>query len=426
MRRTVKRLAGVVTKDLKDKLNHQSHISVFQQKVLAVLLGEVLSSTVYEALSVAMAGSDALTNAQALIARSIYAVAISVYSPVMSWLLSNTHGKYAFMATVASNHANICPVLLAWGWKNWAAALDTWAGAELWDEIVVAVVLTLLVVAVQAMPCYSKSKAKILAGEGTLVTRFLVLLSSFGLTLGYVWNTVATYAVGKVQKLESSYHFDFLIQGVYTIIIGTAITVIIVQLKKHGGGPAPTSDVEAQVEKVAAWTGLDAVASNLKSLVCTVLSFIYGWGLLDTSDDFGFGIMFQCSSYSACSYQSNFVYAMIVTGAFAQGSAILNRCKQSEACGPALSQAISLQTNAMVLTVGWAWMNFYSTFMSDATKTVGPGMSVLLYFTCMLVIFMFNSLSNFVLAMAETGHAKALKEAIVELVSGGAATEAEV
>jgi len=410
----------IMITDLKSKLDHQAHITAFEQKVLAVLLGEVLSSTVYEILTVAIVGDGSLSNAQALIARSIYAVLVSIYSPVMGWLLSKrSRGKDTFISIALQGHASICPVLLAWGWKDWAAALQTFIGAELWDEVVVAVVLTALVTAAQAAPCFSRSKASIAAGgdEDTLMARFLTVPSGFALTLGYVWNVVTTYFVGNIQKLEDSYHFDFMVQGIYSLIACIFCTAITVCLKKRGE-PLPASKSERTLGRLSTWSGMDTGASTLNTLVCTTLSFIYGWAMLDVADDWGFGVMFQCSSYSACSYQSNFVYALCVTITFALASSILNQCKQQEDTDIGFAHAVELQLNGMILTVGWAWMNFYSTNMSDVTKGASGGHTLLLYIGSLVAIVTFHSLTEFVLHKSHKSYVQRMKQAIEELDSG--------
>lgn len=405
----------VLMDDLHSKLGHSAHIQVFLQKVLAVLLGEVLSSTAYEIITVIMVGDGSMSNAQALIARSIYAVLISIYAPVAECMIKKrVKNPQSFWGCTALSHANICAVLLAWGWKNWAAALDTFAGAELWDEAVIALAMTILVVAAQSAPCFGKNKAAVAAGgdEDTVMARFMVIPASLGLTLGYLWNLVATYFVSKVQALESSYHFDFMIQAVYALIACTSCTVIVCQLKK----PRPIENGRSQ--SVNDWSGLTAAPEgHLKALTCTVLSFVYGWALLDTCDDWGFGVMFNCSSYSACSYQSNFAYSLAITICFTGTSFLLCRLKDFEPSDSKLSQAVSLQINAMVLTVGWAWMNFYSTIMSDATSGEPAGTKVLEYFSSMLCIVVLHSLSQFIATRTHAGWVRKTNEALETLES---------
>merc|ERR1712232_756233 len=102
------------------------------------------------------------------------------------------------------------------GWKNWASQLDTLAGSEIYDELAVALVLTIMVVAAQMMPCFMRAKNNVGAGgdADTLCARFATLPGNFMLTIGYVWNQVLSWIVGKVQGLETdpTYHFLFTIQ----------------------------------------------------------------------------------------------------------------------------------------------------------------------------------------------------------------------
>jgi len=399
------------------ELAHQGQILAFFNKVLAVLLGEVLSSTGYELITVLFVGNGTMSNWQALQARSVYAVFITLYMPVAGYVFSKIHSRMprdSLTGIFLESQTNICPVLLAWGWKDWAAALDTWAGAEAWDEIVVAASFTLLVVAVQSFGRVQKHQAEIAAGGNHLFGRFLLIPASFGLACGYLWNEVATFGVSKIQALKPSwlgtYSFEFVIQAGYTIFICATITRLTIFLKR----PTKDSHSEARAMKVIKSALHDWSASGLRALMCIILSFIYAWAVLDASEDWVFGVMFQCSSYSSCSYQSNFAYAVGVTLVFSGAAVILNKAEHLMAANHDFTQAVELLENAMILTVGWAWMNFYSTFMSSASAAATSESKVAIYFISAFTLFPFHTLLHFIIQRV---HNKLVQKAKIALTS---------
>jgi hypothetical protein len=291
----------------------------------------------------------------------------------------------------------ICPVLLAWGWKDWAAQLDKWAGEELWDETAVAVCLTVVVVVLQKLPIYIEAKKGVTAGgsEDNLVRRILIIPGSMMLTLGYVWDMVATWFVNKVQHLimavdsqdSGAYAHKFMAQAVYTLFIGIAITLVSAQIHK--------SDTEMRgASSDNHWDGPGQTA--LSDVALSTMAFVYAWAVLRSCDDFGFGLMFNCTSATTCSYQSNFVYSGCVTICFATCATLLNTWQQFNN-GPTLKTMLGLQINAMVLTVGWAWMNFYTVFMSSVTRQIEADTSVVVYLLMLVFIQISTSMVIFVI-----------------------------
>jgi len=423
----------ILIDDLMRQLHRQTQLMAFVEKILCVLLAEAFSSTVYEILSVIIAPNSALTNVQQLIARSIYAVLISIYNPIVGWLLARSAAsrQSTFLGIAAHSHAALCPVLLAWGWKDWASQLDVVAGPAVWDELVVALVLTFLVVSAQVMPCFKRAKAAVAAAGGesdTLCARFAVLPGCFMLTLGYVWNEVISWIVGKVQGLEPtpSYHFLFTIQFAYAVLACIIITVVSVYITKTVEvWKKSFTDVEkavmhprevSVVHNLKDWAGLEG--AYVVEIVPAILAFVYGWAVLDTADDFGFGVMFSCSSYSACSYQSNFVYAVVCSAGFAIGAMVLHSFKHFEHESALMCKAVALQINAMILTVGWAWMNFYSTIMSDATSKSpfnSAGQKISIYVVSTIVIWLVHAVFQFILQRTNQGLQAKLKKSMEAL-----------
>jgi len=274
------------------------------------------------------------------------------------------------------------------------------------------------------MPCSTcRRRLEIQANADTLMARYLTLPSSGALMVGYVWNVVATWAVSKVQDEGDSYHFDFFVQGAYTLIACTMCTALTVRLKRSMQ-QAKSQPHETGIHQLNTWAGLEEAEENVRPLVISTLSFLFGWALLDTADDWAFGVMCQCPSYSTCSYQSNFVYAMSVTVIFALSASILDKAKEAVNSESILATAVSLQVNGMILTVGWAWMNFYSTLMSDATSPSPPGMKVVLYVNSLIIVMVFHSLTQYCLQTAHVAFVQRMKEALAsfEAIEKGEAT----
>lgn len=333
----------------------------------------------------------------------------------MGWALTKhaRANQSSFIGIALHSHASVCPVLLAWGWKDWASQLDTWAGKKLWHELLVAIILTIFVATPQILPCFQKFKAAVAGGgpSDTLLARYMILPASFLLTLGYTWNVVATWVVGKIQNTQSAptFHFIFTVQFVYSVIVGVAITVVSVKIvgfaAKRKAADAEKGEGETQaMHNARDWVGLEQ--QNCLQLVPGILAFVYGWALLDAMDDLAFGIMFHCSSYSTCSYQSNFVYAMSVMVAFAGFTFLLDRFREFSQDSPMLCKAVDLQINAMVLTVGWAWINFYTQYMSGASKGSPfdtAEHSVVLYVASDVVILVLHSTAQFILTRTHQG-----------------------
>eukprot|EP00928_Gymnodinium_smaydae_P044802 TRINITY_DN29906_c0_g1_i1.p1 TRINITY_DN29906_c0_g1~~TRINITY_DN29906_c0_g1_i1.p1 ORF type:complete len:452 (-),score=35.33 TRINITY_DN29906_c0_g1_i1:447-1754(-) len=391
-------IAAHITHETKLEIVGQQRLMRFVSKCLTVLLAEGLSNTCYQILEDVMVADGQLDTVQALLARSIYAVLITLYATVMSWVSSKSARakKTDFLGLCLQLHATVCPVLLAWGWKDWAAALDKWSGPELWDEVVVAISLTLVVAVAQAFPCFRRFKAAVAEGgeSDTLLARIVILPSNLGLTLGYVWNMVATYFVQKVQSLNGLHHYVFAIQAAYTLIVGVSVTFTLLAIAQRAEKQKSDSSDPGKPDKMYEWGG--AVQKTWTDLLCSVLAFVYAWALLDSCDDWAFGVMFGCSGPTACSYQSNFVYAMTITVVFSYFSSVLCTWQQLESENTSLGKAISLQINAMVLTVGWAWMNFYSAWTSHATKGASVLHTMIVYVIVLIFIVVFVALFNFV------------------------------
>lgn len=389
---------GILLEQIRLRLQSHAQVESFVMKVVCVILAEGLSNTFYRGMTAIIAGDGTMTDLQALIARSMYVAFVTLYAPVVAWVIEKTKwimtGR-SFPATSIKLQRKVCPVLLAWGWKDWAAQLDTWAGAELWDEAAVAICLTVVVVVLQTIPVYIQAKRGVAAGgsEDRLIRRIFIFPSSMMLTLGYVWNLVATWFVTQVQDQyhrptdDPAYAYQFMVQATYTVVLGILVAVFSVRILL-----ARAESKHVSVD--SHWDGPGQTAWS--DVALSTMSFVYAWAVLDSCDDWGFGLMFNCTSPTVCSYQSNFVYSCCVTVCFAICAITLNRWQQFEE-RPMITTMIGLQINAMILTVGWAWMNFYTVFMSSATQQTRASTAFAVHILVLIVIIVFTSIVMYAL-----------------------------
>jgi len=414
-------IRDVMLEHFQARMEFHTVFMAFAQKVISVLIAEALSTTVGHCVHALY------PSGKPLLRHSIYCGLILLYAPTAAWVITRkcrcSQGE-SFIAVSLRYHAKVCPILLAWAIKNWAAALDREVGDDVWDELIVALCLTLFVGGAEMLPCFNEAKKAVAAGadSDTLRARFASIPAACGLALGYAWNAVATPPVTHAQKEFKNYEDRFAIQAMYALITGVVATVMIRCLSMP---PAKNkSDIEkAQGDKTddgksmghvhtTDWSG--QAVSTWRSLVSTILSFIYAWAFLDAVDDWAFGVIENCASPFKCSFQVNFEYSLVVTVFFVAGAAILEKCKQWSD-SPTFKQAISLQLNAMSLTVGWAWMNFYTVFMHVRVKRVSNAMGVLMYFQVLVVIFVFTNMINFILNTIDVGMQRSHKNAIARL-----------
>jgi hypothetical protein len=350
--------------------------------------------------------------------RTIYAVLITIYAPFMSWLLATkcscAKGE-SFLALTLQYHGKTCPVLFAWGWKDFASELDIKTaednGKTVYDELVVAGVLTVLVVGFQTLPCFAKMKS-----SDTLLARYVQVAGSLSLTLGYVWNMVATIPLTKIQEIHPPDHFSFyfMTQAYYALIVAILATIV-GGLLSDKPKAVDTHEHLKEEHQGPIWHTVFAAEGILKQTILQVWTFIYAWGFLDTLDDWAFGVMFHCTSNSRCSYQSNFVYALSVTCALVTASAVLDKCKQFTT-SPGFKNAATMQSSAMLLTVGWAWMNSYSTYLSAITKPAkDEGTIVTVYVKVLAFVFVIANIIHYVFAKTELGLARYHKEMVADL-----------
>lgn len=448
-------MKAVIIDDIRTR--HENHVLVMSyiQKVISVLLSEALSNTVYECCR-AVLGEE-----HKLLSRTLYAVFVTLYSPFIAWFIA--HSRCAkgesFLAMSLRLHGSLCPVLLAWGWKDWADQLHDEPGEHPFlRDIGIAVTLTFTVIILQSVPCFSRSRQAIAKGGtyDTLLARYATVPASLGLTAGYCWNLVSTYYLDAIEKLAKGYDFAFTVQMVHALILGAAASAVSIYVRNFDARNAPIVAKAADVEKAQDETNHHAVkhdthwrfrprtmttyvtdiASNWTgslhqtSLHCmtTIMSFQYAWAFLDTMDAFALGLMFECQSYSQCSQQVNFLIALVFTTFFVPIARVLDQCKEYGGKDHVqLNTMISLQMNALMLSNGWSWMHWYSTLMSHfVSRAPSEGVRVILYIQTFLVFLVFTSIIYFIFERLEIGWTTHYEKVISEFVKACSSSQAEL
>mmetsp|Transcript_1957 Transcript_1957/g.2247 ORF Transcript_1957/g.2247 Transcript_1957/m.2247 type:complete len:97 (+) Transcript_1957:1-291(+) len=86
-------------------------------------------------------------------------------------------------------------------------ALMKWTDHPGWDELVTAIVLTLIVAVMELLPCYKRAKAGVDAGgaSDSLSARYKTLPSYFVLAIGRLWNEFITWPISELQTKTTPY-----------------------------------------------------------------------------------------------------------------------------------------------------------------------------------------------------------------------------
>jgi hypothetical protein len=434
-------IVDVMKKNMLDDITmqHGRHglVMSFVQKVISVLLAEAFSNTVYTVLLIYMED-------QKLVARTIYAVFVTIYSPFTAWLITKCSCAQGanFLASSLQLHATICPVFVAWGWKDWANEVHEKAGKSIAPDLILASSATLVIICLQAMPCFIRYQKAVASGgkESTLLARYATLPATLNLTVGFCWNLTATHPIGKLQDEFKSYGYKFSIQMAYAVLIGVIAIALHICAGNRNKSKSIIEIEKTHQEKEAHHHAFgfhsfgqndSAVSFGRVALNCmvTILAFVYAWAFLDSVDDFAFGIMFRCASYSKCSQEANFVTAAVVTAAFIPSAMVMHKCREHETYD--LTTIIGLQLNAMMLTVGWMWMDWYTVFMDAMTAEANKngsddGIIIMIYCQVFAIFLVFTSALYFIFKRTDMGLTKHAKEVADNFASAAETSQAEL
>jgi hypothetical protein len=431
-------IVDVMKKNMLDDITVQhgrnALVMSFVQKVISVLLAEAFSNTAYTALLI-LIGQD-----QQLVARTIYAVFVTIYSPFMAWLITNkcscAQGA-SFLATSLQLHATICPVFVAWGWKDWVNQVHDKTGSHQGEDLILASSATLIVICLQALPCFGRYQKVVASGgkESTLLARYATLPATLNLTCGFCWKVAATRPIDNLQDEYKSFGYKFSIQMAYAVVTG----VVAIALNICGGNRNKAKSLR-EIEKTHEEKeshhhafGFHAFGENDGTMsfgrtclncIMTIMAFVYAWAFLDSVDDFSFGLMFRCLSYAKCSQEANFATALVVTTALIPSAIVMHKCREHETFD--LTTVINLQLNAMMLTVGWMWMNWYTVLMDLLTHKAEGGMKIMMYSQVLAVFSVFTSALYFIFKRTDIGLTKRAKEVNENFASAMEASQTEL
>jgi hypothetical protein len=373
---------------------------------------EAFSNTVYGILLICI-GKE---KDRQLLCRTIYALFVTFYSPLIAWLITKTcANKTSYLAMCLQFHALICPVMLAWGWKDWADAFHAAEFNGIVPDVILACSATLLIVFLQALPCFGRyQKAMAIGGEQfTLLASYATVPASLNLTVGYCWNLVATHPVGKIKELHHDYDYIFTVQLVYALLVGALAGAAAIYGQHTDSAiprystTAPHIEVDTGAADIQGFT--DSIVRTTLHCGVTIMSFVYAWAFLHAADEFGFGVMFRCASAGKCSQQNNLIHAVILTAFLIPSAILLHKCKEFGT--HVVKTIIGLQTRAMVLAVGWFWMNWYLTFMSYVNSHYHTDTADILNYVKVLVMFLIlTSLVYFAFQRTHIGMTKQLED----------------
>jgi len=365
----------------------------FVEKCLATVVAWVTSQTFFAALLKVFGSVDSVKE-QRVFARASYALLISFVAPTIGWRLRGLgpcKGKSPlgdFKDDFLKLTKASMGMMLAWGWKDAMAGLLDLTGLEFWDELIVAIVFTLIVALAEMIPAVSRAKKAVHDGGAgdTLVARWLILPTQLGLTAGYAWDQVAIFGVDRIQSHMESPNLVFLTQLVYYLVMSTVIIWLTLRLThknkevqkeaaeltqeaeeaKQAPTPSPKDESKKGHSVNSSILSMEAHAKDLEwvggAILVSSLSFVYAWGLSNTLNDYFFTLNLSCKSATSCSEGSNAAFALLLTVIFAWLAMRLQTENRESEWG---KTSKVLQSNAGSLSVGWAWMNYSSVALTD-------------------------------------------------------------
>lgn len=351
------------------------------ERCAATAVAWMTSQTVYSLVTLAVGRGSSLSKVEYLIARAAYAGLAAIACPLVSWVLRReARGEVEvslpkdFLELARASY----PFVLAWAWKDCVQALLAVTGDMWWDTLLVAVGFIAILTAAELAPCYRFHKASIQAGGSaeTIYARFAVLPESLALALGYSWKRVATHWISRLQATGGCSPacmpvLAFLIQAAYYVV---ARTVIIYLTTKYSEWSAARKREAGQADDECILSTMEHHAADIEEtsaeLFISAMSFVYAWALSDTLNEFYFNLLQGCPSASKCSYQSNFVFALVITVAATQSVTLLKYENRTHPWGKSYQ---ALQVTALSLTVTWSWMGYMATTISSIQDDIRNG-----------------------------------------------------
>jgi len=384
---------------LSRKLHEETVLKDFIERAAATCLAWISAKAVFFVVSTIFArGDDAnVTPGLSFAATLVYMILACSVCPVILWSLRKQAGRCKGRTLLRDSFklVNACvPMTIAWAMRDTVKAFLVWTEQEWWDEILLAIIISLVLTGLRFTPCFKRNKAAVGVKDKDypLIARYAVLPLSATLALGWAWNEVALKIVSTIQEAQHVAGNPwpiFLIQFFYYMIVTTAIIAVTAwwttkseELQEH----EQELKKERQVEDLQEDTDdiMDRNASHLArtsgELAVSAMSFIYAWAMANTNKAFFCTLMFGCSG-STCSYQVNILYAIVITIIntklvmllkFDKIKSVWNKTHQS------------LQVTALSMTVGFAWSGACS---SSVNSIVQGGLLGTTLWLCLLLVF---------------------------------------
>ncbi|CAE8698981.1 unnamed protein product [Polarella glacialis] len=385
----------------------QSAVSTtFFEKCLSTAVAQITSRAAYELIVFGFFkgkfGDDTV------IARLIYALFATIVFPGVAWLIrGNRTAGETWWKDYLKLLGQALPIMIAWAWKDFVSQVIGNLGNKFYAEISLAVGLTVFVAILQFLPCFSWATKSVNEGgdSDTILARYCIVAGQVALALGYAWNQVATWLVGRVQEKTQTPIQSFLAQLAYLFLITSLIAAatrfwqskaakVAEELADRSSADPTTSTSSHTV------TEARAIADKFGDLTISSSAFVYGWGLLDTLDQLWFTLINGCTSSTSCTAPSNLIYSV--------GLSIIFSYLTAYQLGSDDKIISSLRDNAMALTVGWAWMNFFNVSISNATDGKGGWNLVLAYFVLLFAYWICTGWWYHTFLQRQRAEAKAL------------------
>jgi len=367
--------------------HREATLKKYMTTSMATCVAWITSDTFYYLVATALHRSqDTMSKSEAFVTRTIYAVLAMILIPVVLWALRPQAGRTqgtTFLADCLKLVVSFVPMILNWAIMNVVVSLTDWV-VEWWASLVVALGFMALLTAFELTPYYKNAKAAVEAGDAddTICTRLCMIPANCFLALGRAWNIFINHPITALQdQVAGKPHLVFFIQMVYYILANTAIilltgwwsgrSVVLAKKAKEEEDHSLCMTVEHHEADIEMVSG---------DLFIGALSFVYAWALMYTLNDFFFMVICNCASASACSYQSNFAFAIILTIIFTRISTNLQYQDRKETFGKA-SQ--SLIIHAFSLCTGWAWIGYSMQAIKAVEVEVGGDAAV-----CHTILFL--------------------------------------
>eukprot|EP00437_Effrenium_voratum_P010522 CAMPEP_0181425724 /NCGR_PEP_ID=MMETSP1110-20121109/15304_1 /TAXON_ID=174948 /ORGANISM="Symbiodinium sp., Strain CCMP421" /LENGTH=531 /DNA_ID=CAMNT_0023548915 /DNA_START=88 /DNA_END=1683 /DNA_ORIENTATION=+ len=398
-------------RDLKKLRAQESVMQMFITKCLCTIFAWLLSAVAYQlivrVLSAMFEGVEDADQQQVrqLMGYTIYAVITWTLVPILQHFVGeiDSDDHYSRAHAAVDLLAKAMPMILAWAFKDVVQTFLAWTDQPLWDEIIVAVVLVILVSAISHIPRVGRAKKELAEHPpiDTIANRYLSLPYNSLLGVGYAINQVAVYFVQLISHATSSKLPDGavnVLEVMVQILYFGLMSIVVIRIdaayhrrrlrkqRLEKDGEEFEQDLkEAELTKFE----MELLASNLGDTVTHSLAFVYGWGVSDTLRVIYYPFFMGCDTYKVCSYQQTWYFGIIVTAVL--GSYIKTLSLQ-EYRRPESKSYRTLMINAMSLTVGWAWMNVCevtSNFFVDQWNSVHPSVWTKTFTYLILLVFLY-------------------------------------